>query len=243
MVISTSDNLRVLFEKLKSVGFFGRLFRWRRILEMNAAAGTELTILNNELVSLTDQNRQTKNQLRSVYQDLDHQKSLLSDLKSDYAIVKTSNLYMSQTIKEKEVEIGGFRESETKNTKRIAEMERESDRLRSTIEQYIQQVRKNEGELGALRESAVKNRERIIEFERDAERTRTAIEEYTRKIQDCTSEISALTEADAKNTHRILELEKDTERYRHSMKQYIRHLEGDNEEHEEPNESDDTTKE
>jgi chromosome segregation ATPase len=242
MVISTSDNLRVLFEKLKSVGFFGRLWRWRRILEINAAAGTELTTINNELDSLNDQNRQTKNQLRSVYQDLDHQKSLLADLKSDYAIVKTSNLYMSQTIKEKEVEIGGFRESEAKNTKRIAEMERESDRLRSTIEQYILQVRKNEGELGALRESAVKNRERIIEFERDAERTRTAIEEYTRKIQDCKSEISALTEADAKNTKRILELEKDTERYRLSMKQYIRHLEGANEGQEDRDESDNTIK-
>jgi chromosome segregation ATPase len=242
MVISTSDNLRVLFEKLKSVGFFGRLFRWRRILEINAAAGTELTTLTNELDSLNDQNRQTKNQLRSVYQDLDHQKSLLSDLKSDYAIVKTSNLYMSQTIKEKEVEIGGFRESEAKNTKRIAEMERESDRLRSTIEQYIQQVRKNEGELGALRESAVKNRERIIEFERDAERTRTAIEEYTQIIQDCKSEISALTEADAKNTKRILDLEKDTERYRHSMKQYIRQLEGNEEGQEDRDESDNTIK-
>jgi chromosome segregation ATPase len=243
MVISTSDNLRTLFEKLKSVGFFGRLFRWRRILEINAAAGTELTTLTNELDSLNDQNRQTKNQLRSVYQDLDHQKSLLSDLKSDYAIVKTSNLYMSQTIKEKEVEIGAVRESEAKNTKRIAEMERESDRLRSTIEQYIQQVRKNEGELGALRESSIKNRERIIEFERDAERTRAAIEEYTQKIQDCKSEISALTEADAKNTKRILELEKDTERYRHSMKQYIRHLEGDNEGKEDRNEPDTTIKE
>jgi chromosome segregation ATPase len=243
MVISTSDNLRVLFEKLKSVGFFGRLFRWHRILEINSAASTELTTLTNELDSLNDQNRQTKNQLRSVYQDLDHQKSLLADLKSDYAIVKTSNLYMSQTIKEKEVEIGGFRESEAKNTQRIAEMERESERLRSTIEQYIQQVRKNEGELGALRESAVKNRERIIEFERDAERTRTAIEEYTRKIQDCKSEISALTKADAKNTERILELEKDTERYRLSMKQYIRHLEGDNQGQEDRNELDDTIKE
>ena len=243
MVISTSDNLRVLFEKLKSVGFFGRLFRWHRILEINSAAGTELTTLTNELDSLNDQNRQTKNQLRSVYQDLDHQKSLLADLKSDYAIVKTSNLYMSQTIKEKVVEIGGFRESEAKNTQRIAEMERESERLRSTIEQYIQQVRKNEGELGALRESAVKNRERIIEFERDAERTRTAIEEYTRKIQDCKSEISALTKADAKNTERILELEKDTERYRLSMKQYIRHLEGDNQGQEDRNELDDTIKE
>jgi chromosome segregation ATPase len=242
MVISTSDNLRALFEKLKSVGFLGRLFRWHRILEINSAAGTELTILNNELVSLNDQNRQIKNQVRSVYQDLDHQKSLLSDLKSDYGIVKTSNLYMSQTIKEKEVEIGAFRESDAKNTKRIAEMERESDRLRSTIEQYIQQVRKNEGELGALRESEVKNRERIIEFERDAERTRTAIEEYTQIIQDCKSEISALTEADAKNTKRILDLEKDTERYRHSMKQYIRQLEGNEEGQGDRNESDNTIK-
>ena len=109
MVISTSDNLRALFEKLKSVGFLGRLFRWHHILEINSAARTELTTLNSELDSLTDQNRQTKNQLRSVYQDLDHQKSLLADLKSDYAIVKTSNLYMSQTLKEKEVEIGAFR--------------------------------------------------------------------------------------------------------------------------------------
>ncbi len=220
----------------------GRLFRWRRIREISSAAGTELTTISNELSSLNDQNRQLKNQIRSVYQDLDHQKSLLADLKSDYGIVKTSNLYLSQTIKEKEVEIGAFRESEAKNTKRITEMERESDRLRSTIEQYIHQVRKNEGELGALRESEVKNSKRIIEFERDAERARSAIEEYTKKIQDCKSEISALTEADAKNTKRILDLEKDTERYRLTMKQYIRHLEGDTEGSEDINESDNTTK-
>ena len=242
MVISSSENLRALFEKLKSVGFIGRLFRWRRILEMTAAAATELTTLNNELASLNDQNRQTKNQLRSVYQDLDHQKSLLADLKSDYGIVKTSNLYMSQTIKEKEVEIGAYRESEAKNTKRIAEMERESDRLRSTIEQYIHQVRKNEGELGALREAEVKNRERILEFEREAERKRTAIEEYTQQIQECKSEISALSEADEKNTKRILELEKDTERYRLTMKQYIRHLEGDKAGQEDMNEPETTIK-
>jgi len=243
MVISTSENMRALFEKLKSAGFFGRLFRWSRILEMNAAAGTELITLNNELASLNDQNRQTKNQLRSVYQDLDHQKSLLADLKSDYGIVKTSNLYLSQTIKEKEVEIGAYRESEAKNTKRIAEMERESDRLRSTIEQYIHQVRLNEGELGALREAEVKNRQRILEFEREAERKRTAIAEYTEQIQRCKSEISALSEADAKNTKRILELEKDTERYRLTMKQYIRHLEGDKAKQEDMNETDTTIKE
>ena len=238
MVISNSDNLRALFEIIKSASLVGRLFGWRHIREISSAASTELTTINNEITSLNDQNRQLKNQLRSVYQDLDHNKSLLSDLKSDYGIVKTSNLYMSQTIKEKEVEIGAFRESDAKNTKRITEMERESDRLRSTIEQYIQQVRNNEGELGALRESEVKNLKRITEFERDAERARSAIMEYTQKIQDCKSEISALTEADAKNTKRILDLEKDMERYRLTMKQYIRHLEGDNEGQPNHNETD-----
>jgi len=143
MVISTSDNLRVLFENLKSLGFFGRLFRWHRILEINSAAGTEFATLNNELVSLNDQNRQLKNQLRSVYQDLDHQKSLLSDLKSDYGIVKTSNLYMSQTIRDKEVEIGVFRESEAKNTKRILELEKDTERYRHFMKQYTQHLEEN----------------------------------------------------------------------------------------------------
>ena len=143
MVISTSDNLRALFENLKSLGFFGRLFRWHRILEINVAAGTELATLNNELVSLSDQNRQLKNQLRSVYQDLDHQKSLLSDLKSDYGIVKTSNLYMSQTIRDKEVEIGVFRESEAKNTKRILELEKDTERYRHFMKQYTQHLEEN----------------------------------------------------------------------------------------------------
>jgi chromosome segregation ATPase len=156
MVISTSDNLRALFESIKSASVLGRLFGWRRILEISSAAGTEFTTISNEISSLIDQNRQLKNQIRSVYQDLDHTKSLLSDLKSDYGIVKTSNLYMSQAIKEKEVEIGAFRESDAKNTRRITEMEKESDQLRSTIEHYIRQVRNNEMELGALRESEIK---------------------------------------------------------------------------------------
>jgi len=153
MVISTSDNLRALFENLKSVGFFGRLFRWHRILEINAAASAELTSLNNELVSLNDQNRQIKNQVRSVYQDLDHQKSLLSDLKSDYGIVKTSNLYMSQTIRDKEIEIGAFREADAKNTKRILELEKDTELFSHSMKLYIRHLEGNEEGQGDRNES------------------------------------------------------------------------------------------
>ncbi len=153
MVISTSDNLRTLFEKIRSLGFFGRLFGWNRIRVISAAAGVEHTTLNNELVAVYDQNRQIRNQLRSVFQDLEHQKSLVSDLRSEYAGLQNSNVHLSQTVREMDEEIGILRQSESKNPKRIADLERESERLRLTIEQYKTQLQKKETELGALRES------------------------------------------------------------------------------------------
>jgi hypothetical protein len=84
MVISTSDNLHALFENLKSLGFFGRLFGWNRILEINAAAINEFRTLNNELVSVYEQNSQIQNQLRLDNQNLENQKSLLSDMRIEH---------------------------------------------------------------------------------------------------------------------------------------------------------------
>src|SRR4030042_3937710 len=100
MVISTSDNLRTLFEKIRILGFFGRLFGWGRIRVISAAASVEHTTLNNELVSVYDQNRQIRNQLRSVFQDLEHQKSLVSDTRSEYTNLKTSTVQLSQMTRE-----------------------------------------------------------------------------------------------------------------------------------------------
>ena len=74
MVISTSDNLRALFENIKSLGFFGRLFGWNRILVINSAAVNELNTLNTELNALYEQNRMIQNQLRAAFQEMDHQK-------------------------------------------------------------------------------------------------------------------------------------------------------------------------
>jgi len=224
MVISTSENLRTLFEKIKSLGFFGRIFGWNRILAITSAADVEHTTLNNELVAVYDQNRQIRNQLRSVYQDLEHQKSLLSDMRSEYNDLKNSNVHLLQTHREKEEEITILRESESKFTKRIAEIKRESDQIRSTIEQNNLHLQKKDTEIGALKEYEAKNSVRISELEHEVERAQTAMQESARKIQDCTSEICALTEDNTHKTKRILDLEKDTERYRLTMKQYIQQL-------------------
>jgi chromosome segregation ATPase len=224
MVISTSDNLRTLFEKIRSLGFFGRLFGWNRIRVISAAAGVEHTTLNNELVAVYDQNRQIRNQLRSVFEDLEHQKSLVSDLRSELAGLKNSNVHLSQTVREMDEEIGILRQSESKNPKRITDLERESERLRLTIEQYKTQLQKKETELGALKESEEKNKLRINQIENEVANARGPTEDYSRKIEECTSKIRDLTEENEQKTKRILDLEKDADRYRLTMKQYIEKL-------------------
>src|SRR5512139_3403695 len=96
MVISTTDSLRALFENIKSLGFFGRLFGWTRIRVLNSASINEFNTLVNELNTVYDQTRQVQNQLRTANQDLDHQKSLLSDLRTNHEILKNTNMNLSQ---------------------------------------------------------------------------------------------------------------------------------------------------
>jgi hypothetical protein len=112
MVITTSDNLRALFENLKSLGFFGRLFGWNRILQINSAAINEFKTLNNELFFVYEQNSKIKNQLDLVSQDLDNQKSLLSDMNNKHGTLQEFFTKVSQDLKDREVEIGSFRASE-----------------------------------------------------------------------------------------------------------------------------------
>jgi hypothetical protein len=112
MVISTSDNLRALFENLKSLGFFGRLFGWNRILQINSAAINEFKTLNNELVFVYEENSKIKNQLDLVSQDLDNQKSLLSDMNNKHGTLQEFFTKVSQDLKDRDLEIGSFRASE-----------------------------------------------------------------------------------------------------------------------------------
>ena len=153
MVISTTDSLRTLFEHIKSLGFFGRIFGWNRIRIMNSAAINEYNTLNNELNAVYEQNRQLQNQLRSLVQDLDHQKSLLSDVRTDYEILKNTNVNLSQALRSREVDLGALKESETKNTKRITELDKEISLKNFEVQTLIQEKKEKERVLSALKEA------------------------------------------------------------------------------------------
>jgi len=153
MVISTSDNLRALFENIKSLGFFGRLFGWNRIRIMNSAAINEYNTLNNEVNALYDHNRQVQNQLRTVSQDLEHQKSLLSDLRTDYEILKNTDVNLTQVLRSRDVDLGALKESETKNSKRITELDKEINLKNFEIQNLVQEKIEQERLLSAFREA------------------------------------------------------------------------------------------
>jgi len=153
MVISTTDSLRALFENIKSLGFFGRLFGWNRIRIMNSAAISEYNTLNNEINGLYDQNRQLQNQLRTVIQDLDHQKSLLSDVRTDYEILKKSSMDLSQVIRSRDVDLGALKDAETKNSKRITDLDKEINLKNFEIQNLIREKIEQERNLSVFREA------------------------------------------------------------------------------------------
>jgi hypothetical protein len=152
MVISTTDSLRALFENIKSLGFFGRVFGWTRIRILNSAAINEFNTLVNELNTVYEQTRQVQNQLRTVNQDLDHLKSLLSDLRTNHEILKNTNMNLSQVLRSREVDIGALKESEIKNSKRIADLDKEINLKNFEIQTLIQEKIEKERMLSALQE-------------------------------------------------------------------------------------------
>jgi len=153
MVISTTDSLRALFENIKSLGFFGRLFGWHRIRVMNSAAIIEYNTLNNEINALYEQNRQLQNQLRTVIQDLDHQKSLVSDVRTDYELLKGSTMNQFQVLRSRDVDLGALKESETKNMKRITDLDKEISLKNFEIQNLIQEKIEQERKISAFREA------------------------------------------------------------------------------------------
>ena len=153
MVISTTDSLRALFENIKSLGFFGRLFGWTRIRVLNSAAINEFNTIVNELNTIYEQNRQVQNQLRTLNQDLDHQKSLLADVRTNHEILKNTNMNLSQLLRSRDVDLGALKESDIKNSKRITDLDKEIDLKNFEIQKLIQEKIEKERMLSALHEA------------------------------------------------------------------------------------------
>jgi|SRR5208337_3348194 len=204
MVISSTDNLRTLLEDVKSLGFFNRLFGWRRIEELNSVAYHEFLTLTNELEAIYAQNNQTQIQIRQIYSDLEDQKNQYFQLKTDHDALKNSTGNIYDVLINRENELVALKESELRNAGRLLELEQESGRLREIIDQYIQLFQEKENELAALKEADSKNTQRIIELNRESDKLQTAIVQFTQKLNLKESDPGVLKEADPENTKRIV---------------------------------------
>jgi CheY-like chemotaxis protein len=198
MVISSSENLRVLLENIKSLNFLGRLFGWRRIEELHAVAYNEFKTITNEMEAIYAQNNLAHVQIRQLYSDLENQKNESSQLKAERDALRNSTGNIYDVLVNRENELSALKESEQRNVKRLIELEQECERLRAVIDQYIQLFQEKENELSHLKVTDVKNTQRILELNRESDKLQSAIEQFAQKIKE--SDPEAFTKADFKNT-------------------------------------------
>ena len=204
MVISSTDNLRTLLENIKSLGFFDRLFGWGRIGELNSVACNEFRNIVKELDAIYAQNEQAQTRIRQIYSDLEDQKNQYSQLKTDHDALKNSTGNIYDVLINKENELGALKESEMRNTRRLGELEKECERLRSVIDQYIQLFQEKENELGALKEADSKNTQRILELHKESDKLQSALEQFTQKLHEEEFDPDTIKPADSKNPRRSL---------------------------------------
>ena len=203
MVISSTDNLRALLENIKSLGFFDRLFDWRQIGELNAAASNEFRTIINELEAINAQNELTEIRIRQLYSELEDQKNQYSLLKTEHASLKNSTGNIYDVLVNRENELGALKESELRNARRLIELEKECERLRVVIDQYIQLFQEKEKELGTLREADSKNTLRIKELHKESDKLQAALDQFTQKLQAKECDPDTLKQADSKNARKI----------------------------------------
>ncbi len=204
MAISSTDNLRKLLGNIKSLGFLDRLFGWSQIEELNSVAYTEFQIIINELEAVYVQNNQAQIQIRQIYNDLENQKNQYFQLKTDNDALRNSTGNIYDVLMNRENELGALKESELRNVKRLIELEKECERLRAIIDQYIQLFQEKENELNILKEADSKNTQRIIELNRESDKLQSAIEQFTQTLHLKSSDLDTLKESDSKSTKRIV---------------------------------------
>lgn len=155
MVISSTTNLTQFFQNIRSLGFFGRLFSWNKVLQQAAGAVNEINTLVTELNDVSDKLSNAENQVQSLQKDINYLKDSHSNLKIQYQSVSSNHDRISAELKDREKRLSAVEESEIKNTKRILDLENEKALKEHEIERLNSDITDKEKKLSGLKESEI----------------------------------------------------------------------------------------
>ncbi len=131
------ENLEAFFDRVKSVGFFERLFGWKAIVSLSYDAYEEFKSLNKDLITCQDEINRSVSLLKERDTEIKNQSEKFSRLEREWELSKSTVERVNKDIQEKEKELGLLRGSDDKNNKRIVHLEADISALKEKQEDLV----------------------------------------------------------------------------------------------------------
>lgn len=148
------ENTTKLFDKIKSISFFERLFSWKNITALSMDSYTEFRSVDKEINSLNDKCQELSTDIIKLKKDLEHLKEIKGTLQSENKILES---------KKEE-----FAEKNKENEKKIAAIEKVKEQKQEEYDHKVTELNSLKKQLDTDRIRIQEDREREIRenFER-----------------------------------------------------------------------------
>ncbi len=170
MKSNSFENTTKLFEKIKTMSFFERIFHWRTIVSLSMEAYTEFKSIDGEISTLNEKCQEFNSEIIKIRKDNEHIKETKNKLEKDNDKLNTDVERNNKEIQQKEKQIGKLSEAEEKNNKRISDLEKDIEVLKIKKEELVE--KNNE------------NKKKITSFEKTEKQKQ---EEYEHKVTELNS--------------------------------------------------------
>jgi predicted nucleic acid-binding Zn-ribbon protein len=159
------DNLKTLLNYIKSIGFFSRLFCWRKVKDLLVDAVSDFQKAVSNLDNLNEKIIELKNSNSGLSKDLDLAKTTVINQANDINNLKTKNQEQATNINTLTGDIASKDTTIINLRERVNELENELGLIKQKNDQLTTENKNNSGELATTKESLTKITDRKNELE------------------------------------------------------------------------------
>ena len=169
------ENTSKLFDKIREMSFWQRIFSWKTVVSLTLDSYNEFKSVDKELQSWHDKYHKLNEETQAIKSDLKHAEDSKTKLQNDVDKLREEIKHNNNEIQKKEKELGKLKESEDKNKDRITALEKDLEILEAKRDDLIEKNTKNE--------------KKITEFEKLEKKKQ---EEYEHKVTELNAVIDRL---------------------------------------------------
>ena len=133
------ENTDKLYEKIKNIGFFERLFGWKTIVSLSMDSYSEFKSIDKDMTSLNDKYSKLDNDLKELRNDLKHAEESNKKLDKENDKLNIELKRINSELQTKESEYGKIHKSDEKNKEKITELQTEIKLLKDKKDQLIEE--------------------------------------------------------------------------------------------------------